>query len=163
MTSPVPLPCDSSLDTLLELVERRLVVAIKDSRGDIAATRALVEGTRNTPVRVLTGSELLADAALGFGADGIVRDSATSTHTAMSYRIAIRAGDVEAAAGGIVRHRAARHRRAAQDCRACSPEPLRSPAPQVDASPAERSRGRNCVVPRTGRDRPLLAWRHDSS
>lgn len=87
------------VDTLLELAERELVVAIKDSSGDLAATRTLVEGTRNTPVRVLTGSELLADTALGFGADGVVPGLGNvDPHGYVALYRAIRTGDRETAA-----------------------------------------------------------------
>jgi 4-hydroxy-tetrahydrodipicolinate synthase len=87
------------VDTLLELVERRLVIAIKDSSGDLAATRQLVEQTRNTPVRVLTGSELLADTALAFGADGLVPGLGNVDPDGyVALNRAIRTGDLEAAA-----------------------------------------------------------------
>jgi 4-hydroxy-tetrahydrodipicolinate synthase len=47
-------------------------VALKDSSGDLAGLRSIVDGTRDLPFQVLSGSETLADAALFSGADGLV-------------------------------------------------------------------------------------------
>jgi 4-hydroxy-tetrahydrodipicolinate synthase len=47
-------------------------VALKDSSGDLAGLRSIVDSTRDLPFRVLSGSETLADAALFSGADGLV-------------------------------------------------------------------------------------------
>ncbi|MFI5960376.1 dihydrodipicolinate synthase family protein [Cryptosporangium sp. NPDC051539] len=47
-------------------------VGLKDSSGDLAGMRTVVEAVRGLPFAVLTGSEVLADVALELGADGIV-------------------------------------------------------------------------------------------
>ncbi|MDX2937153.1 dihydrodipicolinate synthase family protein [Streptomyces ipomoeae] len=60
-------------DVVLELAADRVVVGLKDSSGDLAGFRAVVTGVRAvTDFTVLTGSELLIDAALAMGADGAV-------------------------------------------------------------------------------------------
>lgn len=47
-------------------------IALKDSSGDLAGLRAIVDATRDLPFQVLSGSETLADAAILSGADGLV-------------------------------------------------------------------------------------------
>ncbi|PXY27511.1 dihydrodipicolinate synthase family protein [Prauserella muralis] len=52
-----------------ELAEAKAVVALKDSSGDLASFREIL---RQADLPALTGSELLADTALGLGAAGLV-------------------------------------------------------------------------------------------
>lgn len=47
-------------------------IALKDSSGDLAGLRSIVDATRDLPFQVLSGSETLADVALFSGADGLV-------------------------------------------------------------------------------------------
>ncbi|MFG2134333.1 dihydrodipicolinate synthase family protein [Streptomyces sp. NPDC048751] len=61
---------------VLELAAEGVLAGLKDSSGDLAAFREVVTGARVNPgitgFSVLTGSELLVDAALALGADGAV-------------------------------------------------------------------------------------------
>ncbi|WP_037675752.1 dihydrodipicolinate synthase family protein [Streptomyces griseus] len=61
---------------VLELAAEGVLAGLKDSSGDLAAFREVVTGVREqqgiTDFSVLTGSELLVDAALALGADGAV-------------------------------------------------------------------------------------------
>lgn len=63
-------------DVVLELAADGVLAALKDSSGDLAAFRQVVTGARAqqgmTGFSVLTGSELIVDAALAVGADGTV-------------------------------------------------------------------------------------------
>ncbi|MEU0387924.1 dihydrodipicolinate synthase family protein [Streptomyces chartreusis] len=63
-------------DVVLELAADGVLAALKDSSGDLAAFRQVVTGARaqqgTTGFSVLTGSELIVDAALAVGADGTV-------------------------------------------------------------------------------------------
>lgn len=63
-------------DVVLELAADGVVAGLKDSSGDLAAFRQVVTGARDhrgiTGFSVLTGSELIVDAALAVGADGTV-------------------------------------------------------------------------------------------
>lgn len=63
-------------DLVLELADAGVLAGLKDSSGDLAAFREVVTGARNLThtarFGVLTGSELIADAALALGADGAV-------------------------------------------------------------------------------------------
>lgn len=56
-------------DIVAELAAEELVVALKDSSGDLAAFREIL---RSTDLPALTGSELFADTAVQVGASGIV-------------------------------------------------------------------------------------------
>ena len=60
-------------DIIGTLFERRTLIGVKDSSGDLSALRQLMElaGPERTQ-SVLTGSELLLDLALQIGADGAV-------------------------------------------------------------------------------------------
>ncbi|MER7115687.1 dihydrodipicolinate synthase family protein [Saccharomonospora azurea] len=58
-----------SADVIAELAAEELVVALKDSSGDLAAFREVL---RRTDLPALTGSELFADTAVQVGAAGIV-------------------------------------------------------------------------------------------
>ncbi|WP_020666292.1 dihydrodipicolinate synthase family protein [Amycolatopsis nigrescens] len=57
-------------DVVAELAESKLVVALKDSSGDLESFREILRRVPGFPA--LTGSELLADTALGIGANGLV-------------------------------------------------------------------------------------------
>ncbi|MCD9872455.1 dihydrodipicolinate synthase family protein [Streptomyces guryensis] len=63
-------------DVVLGLAADGVLAGLKDSSGDLAAFREVVSGARNrsdiTGFSVLTGSELVIDAALAMGADGAV-------------------------------------------------------------------------------------------
>jgi 4-hydroxy-tetrahydrodipicolinate synthase len=63
-------------DVVLELAAEGVLAGLKDSSGDLAAFREVVTAARIRPditgFSVLTGSELLVDAALALGADGAV-------------------------------------------------------------------------------------------
>lgn len=61
---------------VLDLAAEDVLAGLKDSSGDLAGFREVVMGVRNRPdlkgFSVLTGSELIVDAALAVGADGAV-------------------------------------------------------------------------------------------
>jgi 4-hydroxy-tetrahydrodipicolinate synthase len=58
---------------VVALARGGVIDAIKDSSGDLAAFRTLVTGTRELPdFAVLTGSEVIVDAAMMVGGDGVV-------------------------------------------------------------------------------------------
>ncbi|GAB2843410.1 dihydrodipicolinate synthase family protein [Streptomyces deserti] len=63
-------------EVVLELAADGVVAGLKDSSGDLGGFRAVVSGARAHPgitgFSVLTGSELIVDAALAVGADGAV-------------------------------------------------------------------------------------------
>ncbi|GKQ37118.1 dihydrodipicolinate synthase family protein [Streptomyces sp. A012304] len=60
-------------DVVVELAADGVLAGLKDSSGDLAGFREVVAGTRARPgFSVLTGSELLVDAALALGAHGAV-------------------------------------------------------------------------------------------
>ncbi|MEU0024605.1 dihydrodipicolinate synthase family protein [Streptomyces sp. NPDC006335] len=63
-------------DVVLDLAAEGVLAGLKDSSGDLAGFRTVVSGARAHPgitgFSVLTGSELLVDAALAVGADGAV-------------------------------------------------------------------------------------------
>jgi 4-hydroxy-tetrahydrodipicolinate synthase len=61
-----------ALETLMTLAQDGLIVGLKDSSGDEANFRAVVMALRPSGICVLTGSELLVDAALLVGASGAV-------------------------------------------------------------------------------------------
>jgi 4-hydroxy-tetrahydrodipicolinate synthase len=58
--------------TAIRLAREGLVAGLKDSSGDLTATRAVVEGTVDLGFPVLTGSETLTDVSLLTGAAGVV-------------------------------------------------------------------------------------------
>jgi 4-hydroxy-tetrahydrodipicolinate synthase len=74
----IPVAVHSKLpaDVVLELAAEGVLAGLKDSSGDLAAFREVVTEARNrsdiTGFSVLTGSELIIDAALALGADGAV-------------------------------------------------------------------------------------------
>ncbi|WP_330349378.1 dihydrodipicolinate synthase family protein [Streptomyces sp. NBC_00582] len=58
---------------VLELAAEGVLAGLKDSSGDLAGFREVAAGARGLPgFSALTGSELLVDAALALGADGVV-------------------------------------------------------------------------------------------
>ncbi|NEB04376.1 dihydrodipicolinate synthase family protein [Streptomyces sp. SID13726] len=63
-------------DVVLDLAAEGVLAGLKDSSGDLAGFRTVVSGARTRPdisgFSVLTGSELIIDAALAVGADGAV-------------------------------------------------------------------------------------------
>ncbi|MEU6302816.1 dihydrodipicolinate synthase family protein [Streptomyces chartreusis] len=63
-------------EVVLDLAAEGVLAGLKDSSGDLAGFREVVMGVRNRPdlkgFSVLTGSELIVDAALAVGADGAV-------------------------------------------------------------------------------------------
>jgi 4-hydroxy-tetrahydrodipicolinate synthase len=73
---PVAVHTKLPADVVLELAADGVLAALKDSSGDLAAFRQVVTGARAhqgiSGFSVLTGSELIVDAALAVGADGTV-------------------------------------------------------------------------------------------
>ncbi|MGW2827901.1 dihydrodipicolinate synthase family protein [Streptomyces sp. NPDC001286] len=73
---PVAVRTKLPADVVLDLAAEGVLAGLKDSSGDLAAFREVVTGARARPditgFSVLTGSELLVDAALALGADGAV-------------------------------------------------------------------------------------------
>ncbi|MER8056099.1 MULTISPECIES: dihydrodipicolinate synthase family protein [unclassified Streptomyces] len=86
-------------ELVLGLAGDGVLAGIKDSSGDLAAFRELVTGARAHPgFAVLTGSELIADAALALGADGAVPGLANvDPHGYVRLYRQCRAGDWEGA------------------------------------------------------------------
>ncbi|MFI5977018.1 dihydrodipicolinate synthase family protein [Streptomyces sp. NPDC051452] len=86
-------------DLVLGLAGDGVLAGIKDSSGDLAAFREVVTGARAHPgFSVLTGSELVADAALALGADGMVPGLANvDPHGYVRLYRQCRAGDWEGA------------------------------------------------------------------
>ncbi|HWG84771.1 MAG TPA: dihydrodipicolinate synthase family protein, partial [Deinococcales bacterium] len=85
-------------DTLVTLFERGLIVGLKDSSGDDATLRRLTMAMAGTGFRSFTGSELLVDCALQYGADGVVPGLGNvDPHGYARLYAAARAGDWEAA------------------------------------------------------------------
>lgn len=74
MAHDVPVCVHSKLDTggLLRLAQDGVIVGVKDSSGDDIAFRRLVTGSRGMGLSVLTGHEVVVDACLLMGADGVV-------------------------------------------------------------------------------------------
>ncbi|MET8243029.1 dihydrodipicolinate synthase family protein [Streptomyces sp. NPDC005202] len=74
----IPVSVHSKLPAglVLELAADRVLAGLKDSSGDLGGFREVVTGARTRPdttgFSVLTGSELVVDAALALGADGAV-------------------------------------------------------------------------------------------
>jgi 4-hydroxy-tetrahydrodipicolinate synthase len=73
---PVAVHTKLPADVVLELAAEGVLAGLKDSSGDLAGFRAVVSGARArtgiTGFSVLTGSEVIVDAALAVGADGAV-------------------------------------------------------------------------------------------
>ncbi|MEU0048429.1 dihydrodipicolinate synthase family protein [Streptomyces sp. NPDC006309] len=86
-------------ELLLGLAGDGVLAGVKDSSGDLAAFREVVTGARAHPgFGVLTGSELITDAALALGADGAVPGLANvDPHGYVRLYRLCRAGDTEGA------------------------------------------------------------------
>ncbi|MFE1883509.1 dihydrodipicolinate synthase family protein [Streptomyces diastatochromogenes] len=86
-------------DVVLGLAGDGVLAGLKDSSGDLAAFREIVTGARAHPgFSVLTGSELIVDAALALGADGAVPGLANvDPHGYVRLYRLCREGDQEAA------------------------------------------------------------------
>jgi 4-hydroxy-tetrahydrodipicolinate synthase len=89
-------------EVVLELAAQGVLAGLKDSSGDLAGFRRVVAGAREqcggTGFSVLTGSELLVDAALALGADGAVPGLANvDPHGYVRLDGLCRAGDLERA------------------------------------------------------------------
>ncbi|MDQ0760696.1 dihydrodipicolinate synthase family protein [Streptomyces canus] len=89
-------------DVVLELAAEGVLAGLKDSSGDLAGFRTVVSGARAHPgitgFSVLTGSELIVDAALAVGADGAVPGLANvDPEGYVRLDRLFRAGDLEAA------------------------------------------------------------------
>ncbi|WP_369195727.1 dihydrodipicolinate synthase family protein [Streptomyces djakartensis] len=73
---PVAVHTKLPAEVVLELAADGVLAGLKDSSGDLAAFRRVVTGARDhrpgSGFSVLTGSELVVDAALAMGADGAV-------------------------------------------------------------------------------------------
>lgn len=83
-------------DIIAELVESSLVVACKDSSGDLALFREVLRRTSGFPA--LTGSELMADTAIELGAAGIVPGLGNvDPHGYVRLFTAARGGDTDGA------------------------------------------------------------------
>jgi 4-hydroxy-tetrahydrodipicolinate synthase len=59
-------------ETVAELARDGVIAGLKDSSGDLTALRAYLRAAEGTGVRVLTGSETVADVSLQLGAHGVV-------------------------------------------------------------------------------------------
>ncbi|MEU9389458.1 dihydrodipicolinate synthase family protein [Streptomyces sp. NPDC048324] len=89
-------------DVVLDLAAEGVLAGLKDSSGDLGAFREVVTGARTRPgitgFSVLTGSELIVDAALALGADGAVPGLANVDPDGyVRLDRLCRAGDLEAA------------------------------------------------------------------
>ncbi|MGW0992077.1 dihydrodipicolinate synthase family protein [Streptomyces sp. NPDC002523] len=86
-------------DVVLGLAADSVLAGLKDSSGDLAAFREVVTGARALPgFSVLTGSEVIADAALALGADGAVPGLANvDPHGYVRLYRRSRAGDLDGA------------------------------------------------------------------
>ncbi|MFI1163384.1 dihydrodipicolinate synthase family protein [Streptomyces sp. NPDC020801] len=99
---PVSVPARLPAALVLELAAEGVLAGLKDSSGDLGGFREVVTGARTDPATatfsVLTGSELITDAALAVGADGAVPGLANvDPHGYVRlYRLA-RAGDWDGA------------------------------------------------------------------
>ncbi|MFE1750395.1 dihydrodipicolinate synthase family protein [Streptomyces anandii] len=99
---PVSVPTRLPAALVLELAAEGVLAGLKDSSGDLAGFREVVTGARKDPATaafsVLTGSEVIMDAALAVGADGAVPGFANvDPHGYVRlYRLA-RAGDWDGA------------------------------------------------------------------
>lgn len=71
---PVRAHLRPTIDTLLQLAQEHVLVGVKDSSGDDIGFRRLVRANRaaGSPLALLSGHELLCDAMLMIGADGLV-------------------------------------------------------------------------------------------
>ena len=89
-------------EVVLDLAAEGALAGLKDSSGDLAGFREVVVGARGRPdikdFSVLTGSELIVDAALEVGADGAVPGLANvDPHGYVRLDRLCRSGDLESA------------------------------------------------------------------
>lgn len=85
-------------ELVCELVRERVVVAVKDSSGDLDGFQRILDGTADLGAGRLTGSETLADLAMARGADGIVPGLGNvDPHGYVRLYTAAKAGDHDAA------------------------------------------------------------------
>ncbi|MYS22432.1 4-hydroxy-tetrahydrodipicolinate synthase [Streptomyces sp. DvalAA-14] len=85
-------------DLVAELAQQKVIVAVKDSSGDLAGFQRVVDGAAASGLDCLTGSETLADLAMARGADGIVPGLGNvDPHGYVRLHRAARAGDFAAA------------------------------------------------------------------
>ncbi|MEV5318294.1 dihydrodipicolinate synthase family protein [Streptomyces sp. NPDC052687] len=99
---PVAVHTKLPADLVLDLAADGVLAGLKDSSGDLAAFREVVTGARTrtglTGFTVLTGSELIVDAALALGAHGAVPGLANvDPHGYVRLDRLCRAGDTERA------------------------------------------------------------------
>ncbi|MFF0849885.1 dihydrodipicolinate synthase family protein [Streptomyces sp. NPDC003280] len=96
---PVAVHTKLPAELVLGLAADGVLAGLKDSSGDLAAFREVVTGARaHAGFGVLTGSELIADAALALGADGVVPGLANvDPHGYVRLYRLCRAGDWEGA------------------------------------------------------------------
>ncbi len=87
-----------SPELLTALARERVIVAVKDSSGDLEGFQRVIDGAAGHGVGLLTGSENLADLAMWRGADGIVPGLGNvDPHGYVRLYEAARAGDWDAA------------------------------------------------------------------
>ncbi|MEV5429047.1 dihydrodipicolinate synthase family protein [Streptomyces sp. NPDC052701] len=99
---PVAVHTKLAAELVLELAAEGVLAGLKDSSGDLGGFRAVATGARAHPgitgFSVLTGSELIVDAALAVGADGAVPGLANvDPHGYVRLDRSWRAGDPERA------------------------------------------------------------------
>lgn len=99
---PVAVHTKLAADLVLDLAAEGVLAGLKDSSGDLAAFREVVTGVRTRPdlagFTVLTGSELIVDAALALGAHGAVPGLANvDPHGYVRLDRLCRTGDTERA------------------------------------------------------------------
>jgi 4-hydroxy-tetrahydrodipicolinate synthase len=99
---PVAVHTKLPADLVLDLAAEGFLAGLKDSSGDLAAFREVVTGVRTRPdlagFTVLTGSELIVDAALALGAHGAVPGLANvDPHGYVRLDRLCRTGDTERA------------------------------------------------------------------
>jgi 4-hydroxy-tetrahydrodipicolinate synthase len=99
---PVAVHTKLPADLVLDLAAEGVLAGLKDSSGDLAAFREVVTGVRTRPdlagFTVLTGSELIVDAALALGAHGAVPGLANvDPHGYVRLDRLCRTGDTERA------------------------------------------------------------------
>ncbi|MFF3844351.1 dihydrodipicolinate synthase family protein [Streptomyces sp. NPDC002328] len=96
---PAAVHTELPADVVVELARDGVLAGLKDSSGDLAGFRQVAAGVRAHPAfTLLTGSELLVDAALALGAHGAVPGLANvDPHGYVRLDRLWRAGDTEAA------------------------------------------------------------------
>lgn len=96
-TNPGRTQVDLSLDTILELAEVEGIIGLKDSAGDLAATREVL-ARRPEGFSVLMGRDTLIEPALAAGADGCIASTGNiAPRLVAGIYDAFVAGDIELA------------------------------------------------------------------